>query len=49
VITYATIALEVGGAVLLIAGYQTRAAAAALGLFSIAAAIIFHADFADQM
>lgn len=46
---YATIALEVVGAALLIAGYRTRAAAAALGVFSIVAAGIFHADFADQM
>lgn len=45
---YATIALEVVGAVLLIAGYRTRAVAAALGLFSIVAAAIFHADFGDQ-
>jgi len=48
-IYYATIALEVIGAGLLIAGYKTRAAAAALGVFSIVAAAIFHADFADQM
>lgn len=46
---YATIALEVLGAVLLIAGYRTRAAAIALGLFSIVAAAIFHADFGDQV
>lgn len=46
---YATIALEVVGAGLLIAGYRTRAAAVALGVFSIVAAVIFHADFADQM
>jgi putative oxidoreductase len=31
------------------AGYRTRAAAIALGLFSILAGAIFHADFADQM
>ncbi|MCM0001154.1 MAG: DoxX family protein [Erythrobacter sp.] len=48
-IYYATIALEVVGAGLLIAGYRTRAAAIALGVFSILAAAIFHADFADQM
>lgn len=46
---YGTIALEVVGAALLIAGYHTRAAATALGVFSILAAAIFHADFADQM
>jgi putative oxidoreductase len=48
-LTYATIALEVVGAALLIAGYKTRAAANALGLFSILAGVIFHADLADQM
>jgi putative oxidoreductase len=47
-IYYATILLEVVGAALLIAGYRTRAAATALGLFTIAAAVIFHADFTDQ-
>jgi putative oxidoreductase len=46
---YATVALEVIGAGLLIAGYRTRTAATALGLFSILAGAIFHADFADQM
>lgn len=46
---YATIVLEVVAAALLIAGYRTRAAALVLGVFSILAAAIFHADFADQM
>lgn len=45
---YATIALEIGGGLLLAAGYKTRFAAAALGMFSIAAAVIFHNDFAQQ-
>lgn len=48
-VCYATIALEVAGAGLLIAGYRTREAAVALGVFSILAGVIFHADFADQM
>jgi putative oxidoreductase len=43
------IALEVGGAVALIAGWQTRIAAVALALFSVAAGLIFHNNFADQM
>jgi putative oxidoreductase len=47
-VCYATIALEVAGAAMLIAGYRTRAAALALGVFSIAAGVIFHADFANQ-
>jgi putative oxidoreductase len=48
VVCYTTIALEVLGGVLLIAGYKTRAVAIVLGLFSIAAGAIFHADFANQ-
>lgn len=43
------IALEVGGALALIIGWQTRVAALALAGFSLVAAVIFHADFADQM
>ena len=46
---YATIAIEVVGGLLLIAGYKTRYAALALGAFCIAAAAIFHKDFADQI
>lgn len=45
---YATVALELIGGVLLVVGFQTRAVAVALGLFSLAAAALFHADFADQ-
>lgn len=43
------IALEIGGAVLLIAGWQTRIAAWALAAFTLVAAFIFHADFGNQM
>ena len=43
-----TLAVEVGGGALLIIGYQTRYAALVLGLFTLAAAVFFHADFADQ-
>jgi len=42
------VAAELGGGLLLIAGYQARAVAAALALFSLATAFAFHADFADQ-
>lgn len=48
-IYWATVALEIGGGLLLAAGFMTRYAATALGAFSIACAVIFHADFADQM
>lgn len=43
------IALEIGGALALIVGWQTRLAAWALALFSIVAAILFHANFSDQI
>ena len=43
------IILEIVGPILIIIGYQTRIAAAALSLFCIATAIIFHSDFSDQM
>ena len=43
------IALEVGGALALILGWQTRLTAFALAGFSVAAAVIFHANLADQM
>ena len=42
------IALEIIGPILIVIGYQTRIAAAALSLFCLATAIIFHNDFADQ-
>lgn len=43
------IALEIGGAMLVIAGLWTRATALALGAFTILSAVLFHANFADQM
>lgn len=42
------VAAELGGGLLLIAGYQARSVAAALALFSLATAFAFHSDFADQ-
>ena len=42
------IVVELGGGLALIAGFRTRFVAAALAVFSIAAALSFHADFADQ-
>lgn len=47
-IFYATVALEIIGGLMLAVGFKARTAATALGLFSIAAAVFFHADFADQ-
>lgn len=43
------IALEIGGALAIILGWKTRWAAVALAGFSVIAAALFHADFADQM
>ena len=48
VIFYAVVALEIIGGLMLIAGFKTRVVALALGAFSIAAAVTFHSDFADQ-
>lgn len=43
------IALELGGGLMILAGAATRWTAIALALFSIAAALVFHRDFADPM
>ena len=43
------IALEIGGAFLVISGLWTRVTALALGVFTILSAVLFHANFADQM
>lgn len=45
----AVIALEIGGGLALILGFQARLAALGMAGFSIASAVIFHADLADQM
>jgi putative oxidoreductase len=42
------VALEFGGGLLLIAGYQVRPVAIALALFCFATAISFHNNFADK-
>ncbi|MFA7096305.1 MAG: DoxX family protein [Gammaproteobacteria bacterium] len=43
------IVLEIGGALALIVGWQQRWAALALAGFTLAAAFIFHTNFADQV
>ena len=48
-LVWPTIALEVLGGIAIVIGFQTRIAAYALAAFSIAAAVIFHHNFADQM
>src|SRR5712692_7786191 len=42
------IVIEVGGGILLILGYQSLIVATAMAVFTVAAAIGFHRDFADQ-
>jgi putative oxidoreductase len=42
------IVVELGGGLLLVAGIQTRIVATALAVFSLAAAVSFHSNFADQ-
>ena len=43
------IALEIGGGLAILLGWQTRLAAWLLAGFCIVAAVIFHANFSDQM
>jgi len=43
------IALQIGGSLAIIVGFQTRIAAALLAGFCILAALIFHLDFADKI
>ena len=42
------VAVELGGGLLLIAGFRVRPIAIALALFSLATAVSFHSNFADQ-
>jgi putative oxidoreductase len=41
------VVLELGGGLLLVVGFRTRLVATALALFSLAAAVAFHSNFAD--
>ena len=49
ILLWPTVALEVLVGLAVAVGYKTRYAAIALAIFSIAAAVIFHRNFADQM
>ncbi len=42
------ILLELGGGILILLGWQTRIVAALFVVFNLAAALLFHADLADQ-
>ncbi len=44
-----TAALELLGGIAIIVGFQTRIVAAALAVFCVVSALIFHSNFADQM
>jgi putative oxidoreductase len=43
-----SVLVELGGAALLVLGWQTRLLGAGLSLFVLATALIFHRNFADQ-
>lgn len=45
----AVILLEIAGGLMVITGFKTRIAAAALAGFTVIAAIIFHSELSDQM
>jgi putative oxidoreductase len=42
------IVIEVGGGILLILGYRSRIVASVMAAYTVAAALAFHRDFADQ-
>jgi putative oxidoreductase len=42
------VAVEVGGSIALLTGYRTRVVAMVMALFTIATALAFHNDLADQ-
>ncbi|MGB6287717.1 MAG: DoxX family protein [Xanthobacteraceae bacterium] len=42
------VAIELGGGLLLVLGYHVRPIALTLAIFSVAAAVSFHSNFADQ-
>lgn len=43
------ILLEAGGGLAIVAGWQTRLVSIALAVFTVAAAVIFHSNFSDQI
>ena len=42
------IGVELGGGILLVLGYQTRLVALVMAIFTVATAVFFHNNFADQ-
>ncbi len=49
VVYFGTVALEVIGGLMLAVGFKARSAAAALGVFTVLTAVIFHNDFSQQI
>ena len=45
---YVAVAVELGGGLLLLAGFQTRVVALVLAVFCVATALLAHMDFADR-
>jgi putative oxidoreductase len=43
-----SVVVELGGGILLVAGFRTRIVAGVLALFALATAVSFHSNFADQ-
>jgi uncharacterized membrane protein YphA (DoxX/SURF4 family) len=46
---YPTVAFEIGAGLLVILGFKTRIVAILLAAFCVVSALVFHADFGDQM
>jgi putative oxidoreductase len=44
----AAVAIEVGGSLFLLAGFQARTVAIVMAVFTLATAVAFHSDFSDQ-
>jgi putative oxidoreductase len=45
---FVAVVLELGGGLLLLAGYQVRPLALALAVFCVVAGVVFHTNFADK-
>lgn len=46
---FGTVALEIGGGLLLAAGFKARQISFVMGVFTVLAAVIFHTDFSQQI
>lgn len=49
VVYFGTVALEIGGGLLLAAGFKARQISLVLGVFTVLTAVIFHNDFSQQI